>query len=176
MEIDQESRRAFGAGISVDRYAGSVITLRLGERPTFEHIDGSPTRSYLSALRRLPKLETQGDGVRSYLGLILNLTAGSHQILLIDEPEAFLHPPRRHACSDLSYQKKASRSRYSQRHTVQISCKVSLKVGRPFGSSGSPGMASSIMLRYWMIAPSKTCGQTPYCAIRTSWTDCSTTP
>lgn len=120
MEIDQESRRAFGAGISVDRYAGSVITLRLGERPTFEHIDGSPTRSYLSALRRLPKLETQGDGVRSYLGLILNLTAGSHQILLIDEPEAFLHPPQARMLGSVLSKKGESKQVFAATHSSDI--------------------------------------------------------
>ena len=93
-EIDRESRAAFGVGITVDRYAGSVISLRLGECPPFQHNRGRPANDYLSALKSLPKLEDQGDGVRSYLGLVLHLAAGRHQILLIDEPEAFLHPPQ----------------------------------------------------------------------------------
>lgn len=93
-EIDKESRAVFGLGIAVDRYAGSVISLRLGEPPLFQHDNGRPSKEYLAALKELPRLEDQGDGIRSYLGLILHLAAGQHQILLIDEPEAFLHPPQ----------------------------------------------------------------------------------
>ena len=93
-EIDRESRGAFGLGVTVDRYAGSVISLRLGEPPLFQHEKGRPKGEYLAALKELPRLEEQGDGVRSYLGLVLHLAAGRHQILLIDEPEAFLHPPQ----------------------------------------------------------------------------------
>jgi hypothetical protein len=93
-EIDRESRAAFGVGLTVDRYGGSVISLRIGDRPTFTHEDGRPTDEYLQALKSLPKLEEQGDGVRSYLGLVLHIAAGRHEVLLIDEPEAFLHPPQ----------------------------------------------------------------------------------
>lgn len=94
VEIDRESRSAFGMGVTVDRYGGSVISLRLGDRPTFTHDLGRPSDDYLRELKKLPKLEDQGDGVRSYLGLLLHVVAGSHQVLLIDEPEAFLHPPQ----------------------------------------------------------------------------------
>jgi energy-coupling factor transporter ATP-binding protein EcfA2 len=93
-EIGRRCKQAFGLDIVVDRYAGSVIPLRIGEPPEFEHDSGSPTKSYLEKLRRLPKLEDQGDGIRSYMGLILNILAGNHDIILIDEPEAFLHPPQ----------------------------------------------------------------------------------
>lgn len=93
-ELDTESRAAFGMGVTVDRYGGSVISLRLGEPPTFTHDNGRPDEEYLSALKSLPRLEDQGDGVRSYLGLLLHLAAGTQEILLIDEPEAFLHPPQ----------------------------------------------------------------------------------
>lgn len=93
-EIDKESRSAFGVGVTVDRYAGSVISLRVGNRPEFQHVEGRPSDEYLQSLKKLPKLEEQGDGVRSYLGLVVHIAAGRHQVLLIDEPEAFLHPPQ----------------------------------------------------------------------------------
>ena len=68
--------------------------MRLGDPPEFQHELGRPTKDYLGQLRKLPKLEDQGDGVRNYMGLILNMLAGHHDIILIDEPEAFLHPPQ----------------------------------------------------------------------------------
>jgi hypothetical protein len=92
--IDNESRAAFGVGVAVDRYGGSVISLRIGDCPSFAHDNGRPTQEYLRQLKALPRLEDQGDGVRSYLGLFLHIAAGHHEALLIDEPEAFLHPPQ----------------------------------------------------------------------------------
>lgn len=66
----------------------------MGETPPFEHDSGVPAAGYLTALRALPLLEQQGDGMRSYMGLLLHILGGAHQITLIDEPEAFLHPPQ----------------------------------------------------------------------------------
>lgn len=81
------SESAFGLSLTVDRFAGSVIPLRMGPRPTFDHTDGVPSSDYLEALGSLPTLEEQGDGARSFLGLMTQLIAGRHQVLLIDEEE-----------------------------------------------------------------------------------------
>jgi predicted ATPase len=45
-------------------------------------------------LQRLPLVQHQGDGIRSFIGIMLTLVAASYPIVLIDEPEAFLHPPQ----------------------------------------------------------------------------------
>lgn len=92
--INSVCQSAFGIDAFVDRYAGSVIPLRIGTKPPFEHVEGMPLQSYLDALDSLPTLETQGDGFKSFLGLMMQLLGGTHQTLLIDEPEAFLHPPQ----------------------------------------------------------------------------------
>ncbi|VTR99219.1 atpase aaa : Uncharacterized protein OS=Cyanothece sp. CCY0110 GN=CY0110_04458 PE=4 SV=1: AAA_21 [Gemmata massiliana] len=39
-------------------------------------------------------LSSEGDGVRSFAGVIINLFAPEASIVLLDEPEAFLHPPQ----------------------------------------------------------------------------------
>ncbi|WP_181158578.1 AAA family ATPase [Leucobacter massiliensis] len=92
--INSVCQAAFGVDAFVDRYAGSVIPLRIGTKPPFQHVDGMPLQGYLDALAALPTLETQGDGFKSFLGLMMQLLGGVHQTLLIDEPEAFLHPPQ----------------------------------------------------------------------------------
>ncbi|UYY83672.1 ATP-binding protein (plasmid) [Arthrobacter sp. YA7-1] len=58
------------------------------EIPLLSH----PTRAYAEAVAALPTLADQGDGVRSFIGLAMTIMVGRAQILLIDEPEAFLHP------------------------------------------------------------------------------------
>lgn len=93
-ELRRASQTAFGVEVVLDRYAGSVIALRVGKFPEFLHDNGVPATSYLNELRELPLLEQQGDGMRSYMGLLLHILGGAHQVTLVDEPEAFLHPPQ----------------------------------------------------------------------------------
>src|SRR5262245_45189662 len=40
------------------------------------------------------KLDDQGDGIRSFVGIIVALLTLKRGLFLIDEPEAFLHPPQ----------------------------------------------------------------------------------
>lgn len=87
------SRDAFGQGLILDVWAGgSQWSLRVGE---IEPPSGlRPDQDYLDKLRQLPLLHQQGDGVRSMIGLLLTLQTGHQEVSLVDEPEAFLHPPQ----------------------------------------------------------------------------------
>lgn len=40
-------------------------------------------------------LDSQGDGIKAYLKIIYSLFHPAKEIIIIDEPEAFLHPPQR---------------------------------------------------------------------------------
>ena len=93
-EFRSVARSAFGLDVAVDRYGGSLISLRVGTRPEFTHNEGIPSEAYLQGLADMPQLEAQGDGVRSFIGLMTQLIAGSHKVIMVDEPEAFLHPPQ----------------------------------------------------------------------------------
>lgn len=44
-----------------------------------------------------PLICEQGDGLRAYLKLVFNMFDEFYKIIIIDEPEAFLHPPQRRA-------------------------------------------------------------------------------
>ena len=52
------------------------------------------SRVAYSQVSRYPILDNQGDGLRSYVGMISALMSLSKPIILLDEPEAFLHPPQ----------------------------------------------------------------------------------
>ncbi len=43
--------------------------------------------------RSSPPIEEQSDGFQAFTGILTAVLAGSYHTLLIDEPEAFLHPP-----------------------------------------------------------------------------------
>ena len=45
-------------------------------------------------LENHPLLDAQGDGLRSALGIISALVSNKKPIVILDEPEAFLHPPQ----------------------------------------------------------------------------------
>lgn len=85
---------AFGDDLIVHRNAGSEVPLLCGKRPA--PIDGEDRVSfgYLQELEKLPPIHTQGDGMRSFVGVLLHSTVVEHSVILVDEPEAFLHPPQ----------------------------------------------------------------------------------
>jgi predicted ATPase len=88
------AKDAFGLDVAVDRYAGSQIALRIGKRPEFRHVSGVPDAQYLEELAEMSHLDEQGDGVKSFMGLMIQLIAGRQKVIMVDEPEAFLHPPQ----------------------------------------------------------------------------------
>ncbi|MBI2168937.1 MAG: AAA family ATPase [Actinobacteria bacterium] len=92
--LSEVSRKAFGTPVVVDRVSGSQIHLRFGQLPADLVATVPPSREYLEAIQQIPFAGTQGDGVRSFLGILLGLTAAQYPIVFVDEPEAFLHPPQ----------------------------------------------------------------------------------
>jgi hypothetical protein len=49
---------------------------------------------YRESLATLRPLHDQGDGMTSFLGMLIPLVTSSRRVIVIDEPEAFLHPPQ----------------------------------------------------------------------------------
>ena len=79
--------RSFRRSIRLNREAGSVSSLELGEGA----IHGQDVAKNQFEYARL---QEQGDGVRAFAGVIGSVLASDADLLLIDEPEAFLHPPQ----------------------------------------------------------------------------------
>ncbi|MFC8849208.1 MULTISPECIES: ATP-dependent endonuclease [unclassified Micromonospora] len=92
-KVSDEMRRVFGEELVVHRYAGSRISLHIG-KVSSQETTMPASEEYLREIEALPLLEEQGDGVRSFMGVVLALTTASYPIVLIDEPETFLHPPQ----------------------------------------------------------------------------------
>jgi len=92
--LNEISRRVFGDHLILDDISASN---RLRVSPTALPMSvqaGRLTSTFRSALLGLPELADQGDGMRSLIGLLLPLIAASPPLALVDEPEAFLHPPQ----------------------------------------------------------------------------------
>lgn len=123
----QESRisdyfeKAFGSGIVVHRNAGATVPILVGKKPAQPEGKDRLSIEYLRELEKLPRIETQGDGMRSFLGVLLFTSVGFEPILLIDEPEAFLHPPQaRHLGSFLVKETDPNRQVFVATHSGDV--------------------------------------------------------
>jgi energy-coupling factor transporter ATP-binding protein EcfA2 len=93
-KFSESFRKAFNSDLIVDRGAGKTIHLHVGQKPKPEQGEDRVSVGYLKKLRSLPTIQEQGDGMKSYVGLLLESLLGFDTIKLIDEPEVFLHPPQ----------------------------------------------------------------------------------
>lgn len=88
-------RKAFGSGIIPDGINGKWISLCIGNPICIEpSSDGQKAvDEFAKRLESYPHVDAQGDGIKSFTGILLYLMLKNYAIYLIDEPEAFLHPP-----------------------------------------------------------------------------------
>lgn len=87
-------KRAFGKELIVHKNNGQTVPLYVGSRPSLNEGEDRVSERYLSEVEMLDLLHEQGDGVRSFVGLMLSTLTSNASILFIDEPELFLHPPQ----------------------------------------------------------------------------------
>jgi len=86
--------QAFGTDLIVHRNAGTEVPLYVGNKPILKSDEDRVSARYLRELEKLDLLHEQGDGMRSFVGILLNAFISNYSVLFIDEPEAFLHPPQ----------------------------------------------------------------------------------
>ncbi|MFJ6774830.1 AAA family ATPase, partial [Kitasatospora sp. NPDC091257] len=92
-EFSRLIESAFGTPISMNRYDEQGLRLTIGD-PELP-IDADPASyEYWDAYRALPGVAAQGDGFRSFVNLLLHSLVRPTPVIVIDEPEAFLHPPQ----------------------------------------------------------------------------------
>jgi predicted ATPase len=91
--------KAFGFYLIPDMRFGKTVPLRcVSEIPTLEGLNCKDELeredAFYERLRKFSSLHEQGDGMRSFAGVLLNLALNYIRTFFIDEPEAFLHPPQ----------------------------------------------------------------------------------
>jgi len=84
-------RRLFGLEVFLD-HANHPAAMRVGVPAVPAPPINAPTTEYSRAVEELPLLDEQGDGLRSITGLALLTYGLTPDVLMLDEPEAFLHP------------------------------------------------------------------------------------
>ncbi|VVB64894.1 AAA domain, putative AbiEii toxin, Type IV TA system [uncultured archaeon] len=82
---------AFDIDIKLDYSFLANFVLRVGNN--FNEIPLDP-RDAKPILEKFEKLDDQGDGIKSFVATALTMISIERPIIMIDEPEAFLHPPQ----------------------------------------------------------------------------------
>ncbi|WP_175681699.1 ATP-dependent nuclease [Burkholderia cenocepacia] len=98
LELRQIVKATFGVELVLDFTLPTELCLRVTD--TLGDIPPDPRDAH-PILKRLEKLDGQGDGLRSFVGIVAALLVTERPVCLIDEPEAFLHPPQAYALGRL---------------------------------------------------------------------------
>lgn len=86
-----ELRDSFGKGVWPDTARGSVLCLRVSDEGILPTAEDRLSPKKMSTFRTV---ETEGDGLKSYVATCVALLLGARPVCLIDEPEMCLHPPQ----------------------------------------------------------------------------------
>lgn len=87
-------KKAFQRELFLDYRGSPQIPIHVGTPPDQAVLPNQVSDEYVQEVRKNPRLDQQGDGMRSYAGILFEVVAIQHDITLLDEPEAFLHPPQ----------------------------------------------------------------------------------
>ncbi len=90
-------KKAFGSELIPNTQFGGSIPLCIGEPVKLNQEFGDEQErqeAYANILAQYKQVHNQGDGIKSFTGIILYLMMKHYCTYLIDEPEAFLHPPQ----------------------------------------------------------------------------------
>ncbi|WP_375122657.1 ATP-dependent endonuclease [Pseudomonas sp. LW8] len=156
--VSEVFHRAFKRDLIVHRAAGNTIPVYTGERPTMAPGEDRISRSYLERLEKLDRLETQGDGVRSFVSIVARVMTEKRMIQLIDEPEAFLHPPQAKLLSESIAELSVSRQTIIATHSSLVlqgllnrhSERVSvIRLARPNNSPIASYLESAQVVELW---------------------------
>ena len=111
-KISKYFRSAFGEDLILFRSGGSIMPLFVGDTPPKHSGEDRISRTYVERVRASTvPLHEQGDGMRSFASVILHVLAAiTPSVLLLDEPEAFLHPPQARLLGEIIAKEKSSRA------------------------------------------------------------------
>ena len=87
-------KSTFGTGIVSNRVSFSDRSLRFLSREDLRSDIDHTEPNFARWLENQPALEDQGDGICAFCTIILNVLSQIKPLVVIDEPEAFLHPPQ----------------------------------------------------------------------------------
>lgn len=95
--LSNNFKKAFGIEITPNIQYGAEIPLCVGSPVKLDNEyedEQSRQEAYAEILDTYKQVQNQGDGIKSFTGILLYLMLDYYCTYLIDEPESFLHPPQ----------------------------------------------------------------------------------
>lgn len=83
----------FGKAVWPDPSRGNLLSLRVSDQGVLPTAEDRLSPKKMAKFRTI---ETEGDGLKSYVAICVALLLGRRPVCLIDEPEMCLHPPQAH--------------------------------------------------------------------------------
>ena len=94
-QVSQYFNEAFEYELTPNYISRKSVPLCMGPVPIMQSGSAPEVMGKLEeVLDGYPKVHEQGDGMRSFAGIVLHLILKNYGLYLIDEPESFLHPPQ----------------------------------------------------------------------------------
>ena len=121
-ELTNKVQHLFKKDIFLDTQTlGDRLAFRVGEDFSYARTGHINTEELARKLFRESLLDSQGDGLKSFVSTFLSLKSDQCSVLLLDEPEVFLHPPRARQLGELIAEaQKDNRSIFVATHSVEI--------------------------------------------------------
>lgn len=99
MWLASNFKKAFNRALTVPNSMGRRNAIYIGERIELtdvqEKVDFKKAiNEFNDKILQYDRVDEQGDGIKSFTGILLNLMIDRYCTYLIDEPESFLHPPQ----------------------------------------------------------------------------------
>ena len=89
--LTEEAQRAFSKAIWSDISRGSQLCLRISEEGNVPNAEACLS---VKEMMKFRTIETEGDGMKSYIATVISVLLGRRPVCVIDEPEMCLHPPQ----------------------------------------------------------------------------------
>ncbi len=91
--LSDRTLSAFGLGVALDSFSEpSALEIRVAN--SFAGLLREDRMKAREFMQTCPRLDEQGDGLRSFVATLGAARSLSREVILVDEPEAFLHPPQ----------------------------------------------------------------------------------
>ena len=119
--LQSNIKKLFKKDIYLDTHTlGERIAFRVGTDFDYIRTASQPSQEDVLRLFNESKLDDQGDGLKSYVSTFLSLNYSEEDVLLIDEPEAFLHPPLARQLGELIGRTHNDKQIFVATHSVEV--------------------------------------------------------
>lgn len=119
--LQRNIKQLFNKDIYLDTHTlGEKIVFRIGSDLNYIRAMPQPSQDDVFRLFKESKLDDQGDGLKSYVSTFLSLNYSEGDVLLIDEPEAFLHPPLARQIGELIGRTHNDKQIFIATHSVEV--------------------------------------------------------